>query len=107
MAKGRPLRSLIRQNIVEILYYLNQGYGYQISKIYQEIFPKVTQRSIYYQLRKGVQTKEIELKEIKQEQGDFSWGSTVEKIIYALGPTAQPKRDKRIKEFLERKNEFQ
>lgn len=101
--KGRPLKSPIRQNIIEILYYLHKGYGYQISKLYQELFPKVTQRVIYYHLRKGIQTKEIEVHGIQKEEGNYSWGSTAEKIYYALGKNAQPKGDTRVKEFLAKK----
>jgi len=102
MVRGRPPSSPIRKNIIEILYYLHQGYGYQISKIYLELFPKVTQRSIYHHLRMGVKTKELIVQEVKQEQGDYSWGSTVEKIIYALGPGAQPVGEKRVKEYMDR-----
>lgn len=102
MKRGRPVKSLIRQNIIEILYYLGPGYGYRIAKIYNEIFPQVTQRSIYYHLRKGVQTKEIELHKIEQEKGEFSWGSVVEKIYYTMGSKAQPKGEERVKEFLEK-----
>jgi hypothetical protein len=101
MARGRPVGSQIRQNIIEILFYLGKGYGYQISKIYNEIFPQVTQRSIYYHLKKGTQTKEINVNKIKEEKGDFSWGDTVEKIYYELGDAAQPKGENRVKEFLE------
>jgi len=51
MAKrGRPVKSEIRQNIVEILFYLKRAYGYDIYKVYIKIFPKVTLRSIYYHL---------------------------------------------------------
>jgi len=102
MARGRPIKSQIRQNIVEILHFLNQGYGYQIAKIYNEVFPQVTQRSIYYHLRKGIQTKEIKINKIKQEEGDFSWGRMVEKIYYTLGPESAPKEDQRVKDFLEK-----
>ncbi len=102
MARGRPIRSQIRQNIIEILFYLGKGYGYQISKIYNEVFPQVTQRSIYYHLRKGTQTKEINVNKIKAEKGDFSWGDTVEKIYYELGDAAEAKGDSRVKEFLEK-----
>jgi hypothetical protein len=101
MQRGRPTVSQIRQNIVEILFYLEEGYGYQISKIYQELFSKVTQRSIYYQLRKGLQTKEIIIKETRQESGNFSWGSNVEKKVYALGSLALPKGNNQIKEYLQ------
>ena len=100
MKRGRPTQSKIRQNIIEILYYLEQGYGYQIAKIYNEIFPEVTQRSIYYHLRKGVKINEINIIKIEQEEGDFSWGKMVEKIYYSLGEEASPKGDKRIKDFL-------
>ncbi len=100
MKRGRPTHSIIRQNVVEILHYLGKGYGYEISKIYNEVFPKVTQRSIYYNLRKGVQTKEISLQRIEQEKGKFSWGDTVEKTYYALGSTAQPLGIPKVQEFL-------
>ena len=100
MGRGRPAKSVIRQNVVEILYYLRKGYGYQIAKIYNEIFPTVTQRSIYYHLRKGISTKEIEMHKIEQEQGNFSWGSMVEIIYYSLGEDAEPKGDVRVKKFL-------
>lgn len=99
----RKRTSNIRQNVVEILYYLHSGHGYRVSKIYNMIFPEVSQRLIYYHLRRGIQTKEIEIKERKQEFGDFSWGSTVEKIVYALGPLAFPKGNLRVKEFLEKR----
>ncbi len=97
MKRGRPVGSTIRQNIVEILFHLGNGYGYQISKIYNTVFPKVTQRSIYYHLRRGILTQEIELHKIEQEQGDFSWGSSVEKIYYSLGKNAAPKGEERVK----------
>ncbi len=102
MKRGRPLRSVIRQNIVEILHHIDKSYGYEIAKMYLEIFPAVTQRSIYYHLRKGVMTKEFEVHEIRKEKGDFSWGSVVEKTYYSLGKDAQPKGDNRVKEYVEK-----
>ena len=101
MIKGRPLKSQIRQNIVEVLYHLGEGYGYQVAKIYNDLFPSVTQRSIYYNLQKGVITKEIQVHKIEEEKGEFSWGSVVEKKYYSLGKNAQPKGDKRVKEYLD------
>ena len=102
MKKGRPVKSAIRQNVVEIIYYLNNGYGYQICKIYNEVFPIVTQRSIYYHLRKGLSTKELKVHKIEQEKGDFSWGNMAEKVYYSLGKNAQPKGELRVKEFLQK-----
>lgn len=98
--RGRPVKSQIRQNVVEILYHLGKGYGYQICKVYNEVFPEVTQRSIYYHLHKGVSTKEIVVHKVEQEKGDFSWGNTVEKTYYSLGGKAEPKGEKKVKEFL-------
>ena len=104
MPRGRPVKSQIRQNILEILYYLGKGYGYNISIIYKEIFPDVSQRSIYYHLRKGVQTQELEIEEIKEEKGDFSWGSRVEKVYYCLGKNAEVKVNLFVKKYFERNN---
>jgi len=102
MKRGRPIFSEIRQNIVDILFYLEKGYGYQISKIYQKLFPSCTREVIYYHLKKGVDLGEISIKEVKKEHGDFSWGSDVTKTYYALGPNAKPKGSDRVKVEIER-----
>ncbi len=103
MAKGRPVGSQIRQNIVELLYFMKEGYGYQIYKTYLKLFPRCTLRSIHYHLKKGLLINEFKIKEIKKEKGEFSWGATAEKIYYELGPSASPKIDERIKRFFDRK----
>ncbi len=102
MVKGRPIKSKIRQNIVEILHYLGEGYGYQVAKMYNEIFPPATQRSIYYNLQKGILTKEITIHKIEEEKGEYSWGSMVEKKYYSLGKNAEVKGEKRVKEYLDK-----
>ncbi|MBD3310858.1 hypothetical protein GF351_06590 [Candidatus Woesearchaeota archaeon] len=99
--RGRPVRSQIRQNIIEILHFLGKGYGYDIYKIYVQVFPKVTMRSIYYHLRKGTSLKEFEVEQIKRERGDYSWGTEAEKIYYKLGPAAKPRIDMRIRKLFE------
>lgn len=103
MPRGRPNKSQIRQNIIEILYFKGKEYGYNIYKIYMEIFHPCTQKSIYYHLAKGVQTKEFKVSEIRTETGDFSWGSSVEKIYYELGPAANPKVLKEVKDYFDNK----
>lgn len=92
MARGRPFKSQVRQNIIEILNVLGKAYGYEIHKIYVQIFPNATREVIYYNLRTGAKLGEFEV-EVKQEKGDYSWGATVEKIYYSLGPKAQPRND--------------
>ena len=101
MARGRPVGSNIRQNIVEILYFMEKGYGYEVHKVYQEIFPKASRRVIYYHLKKGLQTEEFVVEKIEKESGSYSWGETAEKTYYALGPNAKPKIEPRVKEYFD------
>ncbi len=102
--RGRPSGSLIRQNIIEILSFFGEGYGYQISTVYNQIFPSCTMRSIHYHLRRGLQTKDFQIKRVVKEEGDYSWGSHAEKIYYALGENAKPKMDARVKMFFEKRS---
>jgi hypothetical protein len=102
MPRGRPIKSQIRQNIVEILYFMKKGYGYDIYLAYKKIFPVCTLRSIYYHLAKGVKLKELKVKEIKSEKGDFSWGSTAEKVYYELGPEAKPTMNDKVRKYFKK-----
>ncbi|MBD3319200.1 hypothetical protein GF342_04800 [Candidatus Woesearchaeota archaeon] len=101
--RGRPTRSQIRQNIIEILFVMGKGYGYELHKIYNAIFSQCTRESVYYHLRKGIELGEFELKEITQEKGDFSWGGIVEKRYYCLGKHAIVKGDSRVADYFSRK----
>jgi len=103
MPRGRPVKSVIRQNIVEILYFMGKGYGYDIYKAYRDLFPTVTMRSIYYHLNKGIETEEFKVAEKKKEEGKYSWGTSVTKTYYSLGPKAKPTMVKEVKEFFEKK----
>jgi len=103
--RGRPVNSTIRQNIVEILFYLGKGYGYDIYKHYVNVFPKVTMRSIYYHLKKGVDLGEFEVEAIEREHGDYSWGEMAEKIYYKLGKYAIPKKNPLVKSYISKLNE--
>ncbi|PIN86899.1 hypothetical protein COV19_02735 [Candidatus Woesearchaeota archaeon CG10_big_fil_rev_8_21_14_0_10_44_13] len=101
MVRGRPVKSQIRQNIVEIIYFLGPSSGYDLYKIYRAIYPKVTLRSIYYHLKKGIQTNEFKVDKIEKVKGDYSWGPEAEKTYYGLGPSAKPSIDKNVKEYLD------
>lgn len=61
-------------------------------------------RSIHYHLKKGLETGEFVVKAIKKESGDYSWGSSVEKIYYALGPQAEPRGSERVRNCLQKKD---
>ena len=100
--RGRPVKSEIRQNIIEIIKVVGSEYGYKIHKFYNELFPACTRENIYYNLRKGVTLGEFEIAEIKQEKGAYSWGTVVEKKYYKLGPNATPRDDPRVKEFFDK-----
>lgn len=101
--RGRPIGSSIRQNIIELLYFKGKSYGYDLYKDYCALFPKVTLRVIYYHLKKGVALGEFKLKIIKLEKGNYSWGGEAEKKYYALGPSANPKIDAKVKAYFDKK----
>jgi len=103
MPRGRPVKSQIRQNIIEILNVMGRGYGYEIHKVYKEIFPECTREVIYYHLKKGIKLGEFAIDEVKQETGEYSWGGMVEKTYYKLGDKAKPAGDNRVKEFFEKR----
>ncbi len=102
MARGRPAKSEIRQRIIDILHVIGSGYGYDIHKIYIQIFRPCTRESVYYHLKKGVAIGELAVQETILEKGDYSWGSTVEKTYYILGPNATPREDEDIKRWAEK-----
>ncbi len=102
MRRGRPVSSDIRKNIIEILAHLGRGYGYEIHKIYRTIFPACTREVVYYHLKKGVALGEFEMEEVKQEKGNYSWGTTVEKKYYKLGPKAKPAGDERVSAYFKK-----
>jgi len=103
MKRGRPVTSEVRERVIEILAVIGKGYGYVISKLYNEIFNPCTKENIYYNLKKGVKLGEFEVESIKQEQGKYSWGTVVEKTYYKLGPNAKPKGHPAVKKYFEEK----
>ena len=103
MPRGRPTKSIIRDNMVEIVGVLGKAYGYEIYKVYREIFPKVTLRVMYYHLAKGVNLGEFRKNKVIVESGEYSWGTSAEKIYYTLGKNAAPKGDARVKDFFEKR----
>lgn len=88
--RGRPTNSIIRQQMLEILSVLGEGYGYEIHKIHKHVFAPCTREVIYYHLRKGVSLGEIAITKVVKEEGNFSWGPAVEKTYYGVGKNAKP-----------------
>lgn len=106
MPAGRPIKSDVRQKIVNILYLKNPLCGYDIYKTYLQVYGKVSIRLIYYHLKKGLQTQEIEIAEIRKTRGDYSWGSEAEKIYYSVGKLAKPNIDENVKKLNIEKQEI-
>jgi len=100
--RGRPTRSVIRQNLIEILSFMGEAYGYQLYKTYREIFAPVTLRVIYYHLAKGKSIGEFEVAGIKKTAGSYSWGPEAERVFYKLGPNAKPTMPTEVKEYFEK-----
>lgn len=104
MARGRPPKSQVRENLIEVLHVLKKAYGYELFKAYVEVFPAVTMRTIYYHLHKGTELGLFKVKKVQVELGDYSWGPDAEKVYYIIGPKAMPKKTARVrtalKEFL-------
>ncbi len=96
MPRGRPAFSPIRDNLIELIYYSGKGYGYELYKKYIKIFHKTTIRSIYYHLNKGVTLGVFKIDKVEQVKGDYSWGTGVRRVIFSLGPNANPKKDIRV-----------
>jgi hypothetical protein len=87
--------------MVELLSALKEAYGYQLYEHYVRIFPKVTRRLIYYHLSKGVESGEFHPLETRKEEGNYTWGSTAEKIYYKVGSKARPLGDLRVERYIE------
>lgn len=103
MPRGRPIGSEIRQRMIDILAVMGKGYGYEIHKIYCELFSPCTREVIYYHLRAGTRLGQFILDKVVSEQGSYSWGKSVEKTYYRLGPAAQPKTSASIEEFFKKR----
>jgi len=95
--RGRPISSPIRENIIELIYVMKEGYGYDLYKKYIQIFEqKINIRSIYYHLNKGVELGEFKIQNIEAVKGDYSWGDQVKRVIFTLGPNAKPRASKEV-----------
>ena len=98
--RGRAVGSAIRDNLIEILFHVRQAHAYALYQKYKKAFGPVNIRSVYYNLTKGKELGLFEVKEVQRVEGDFSWGSSAERIVYGLTDKAQPKGDPKIKEAL-------
>lgn len=101
MPAGRPLKSIVRERLVEILYLGGKMTAYDAHKHYIALFGATTRRNVYYQLEKGAVLNLFSIKQVVEEKGDYSWGETTRKVYYVLGKAALPKLDKHVKKYFD------
>jgi len=104
--KGRPEGSIVRNRLVQMLQVLGTSYGYELYNHYREVFGNVHIRTIYYNLKKGIEKEEIIVVDVAREIGDYSWGDEVQKVYYTAGPfakTAAPAKDLEKLKILKKK----
>jgi hypothetical protein len=65
------------------------------------VFGPVNIRSVYYNLMKGKDLGIFKVVGVEKVEGDFSWGPSVERIVYSLSNQARPKNDPKVKELLQ------
>ena len=98
--RGRAVGSAIRDNLIELLFHVKAAHAYALYQKYKKAFGPVNIRSVYYNLTKGKELGVFAVKKIEKVEGNFSWGTTVERIVYGLTEKAKPKGDQKIKEAL-------
>jgi len=82
MPRGRKPGSVVRDNIIDLLRKKGPMHGYQIYKSYREVYGPISLRLIYYHLHKGIDSGEIEISHISDEEGPYSWGPKARKVYY-------------------------
>ena len=98
--RGRVIGSTVRDNLVDLLYFLGEDYGYSLYKKYRQVFGQVNRRLVYYHLKKGMELGLFKISKVEEVTGEYSWGTGVQRIKYSLDAKAQPKADLKIKEKL-------
>ncbi|MCF7798346.1 hypothetical protein K9M74_00415 [Candidatus Woesearchaeota archaeon] len=98
MGRGRPSKSIVRDRLVEIIFVAGKMTAYDAYKHYIRLFGKASQRNIYYQLQRG-EAMGIFSREVKDEQGDYTWGNTAQKVYYSLTDQAQPRINKEVRSY--------
>ena len=79
------IKSKIRENIARILKE-RPAYGYELKKIYDKNHGKISLRLVYYHLAKGCEEGLFQVKEVRRQKSNYSWGQVAERVYYELGP---------------------
>ena len=89
--RGRPVKSVVRERMEQIVDALGVTYGYEVFKVYTDAFAPIDLRSMYYHLNKGLGLGVFELVGVRSEKGNFTWGDVSVRRYYILGPSAAGK----------------
>lgn len=79
-------KSLVRERILQILYYVGYSYPYEIYKIYKSLYGKVCLRNVYYNIRKGIEAGDIKVLKVETVDGNFTWGDKTKRIYLIPNP---------------------
>ena len=93
-----------RENILKILYIGGSMYGYEVYKIYKEVYGEVLLRTIYYHLKACEKRGELKAKKIVGVLGGFTWGYETDRIYYELKEGVEEKLKMNIEEIKAIKN---
>lgn len=99
---GRPAKSKVRDQLAEVLYVAGALTAYDAHKHFIRLFGGVTQRNIYYQLKRGVDLGIFRISDVVEEKGDYSWGPTTRKVYYELTPAASPQLNSAVKHYFDK-----
>lgn len=99
--RGRPLKSVVRDRLKEMLYIAGELTAYEAHKYYIQLFAKTSQRNIYYQLQKGVEIGMFKIARVEEEKGDFSWGPISKKTYYELADKQGATINESIQEYFQ------
>ena len=99
--RGRPLKSVVRDRLKEMLYIAGSLTAYEAHKYYINLFSKASQRNIYYQLQKGVDIGMFKIYEVVEEKGNYSWGPISRKVYYELADREGATINESIQEYFQ------
>jgi hypothetical protein len=74
--------SEVRVRIGKILSVAKKAYGYEIYRIYTTVYGDVLLRTIYYNLKKGVELGDFEAANLMNVPGNFTWGFESNRVYY-------------------------
>lgn len=89
--------SVVRDRLNKILSVVNKIYGYEAQKIYEKVYGDVLLRTLYYNLKKGVEEGIFEIVDVAEIPGDFTWGFESNRVYYQNRKNVQMNQEEKKK----------